>query len=124
MKSKLLFISLAVLLAACNSNKKAASAGGGDIVTQPVGPAFNADSAYAFCEKQCSYGPRTMNSEAHEQCGEWLAGKLLEGMAHTVEEDKTEYVSKEDVLAGIDAGLKDVKAGRTRDARELLAELQ
>jgi predicted transcriptional regulator len=45
-------------------------------------------------------------------------------MAHTVEEDKTEYVSKEDVLAGIDAGLKDVKAGRTRDARELLAELQ
>lgn len=55
---------------------------------------------------------------------EWLAGKLLEGMAHTVEEDKTEYVSKEDVLAGIDAGLKDVKAGRTRDARELLAELQ
>ena len=59
-----------------------------------------------------------------ERNREWLAGTLLEGMGHTVEEDKTEYVSKEDVLAGIDAGLKDVKAGRTRDARELLAELQ
>ena len=72
----ILLLSFLSLFAACNSNKKAASAGGGDIVTQPVGPAFNADSAYAFCEKQCSYGPRTMNSEAHERCGEWLAGKF------------------------------------------------
>lgn len=37
------------------------------------------------------------------------------------DEDKT--ISKEDILKGIDAGLKDVKAGRTRSARELLNEL-
>lgn len=37
------------------------------------------------------------------------------------DEDKT--ISKEDILKGIDAGLKDVKAGRTRSARELLYEL-
>lgn len=39
--------------------------------------------------------------------------------------DKTEEetISKEEILAGIDAGLKDVKAGRTRPARELLDEL-
>ena len=39
-------------------------------------------------------------------------------------EEETEYISKEEVLAGIDAGLKDVKAGRTRPAHELLEELK
>lgn len=34
-----------------------------------------------------------------------------------------ETISKEEILAGIDAGLKDVLAGRTRPARELLNEL-
>ena len=33
---------------------------------------FNADSAYAFCAAQCDFGPRTMNSEAHERCSEWI----------------------------------------------------
>ena len=33
---------------------------------------FNADSAYAFCAAQCQFGPRTMNSEAHEQCARWI----------------------------------------------------
>lgn len=32
-------------------------------------------------------------------------------------------ISKEEILAGIDAGLRDVKAGRTRPAKELLDEL-
>lgn len=42
----------------------------------PVGPAFEADSAYAFCERQCAFGPRTMNSEAHEACGQWIAAQF------------------------------------------------
>ncbi len=33
---------------------------------------FNADTAYYYCAQQCAFGPRTMNSEAHERCGEWL----------------------------------------------------
>lgn len=37
--------------------------------------------------------------------------------------EETEYISKEEVLAGIDAGLKDVLAGKTRPATELLEEL-
>ena len=40
------------------------------------------------------------------------------------EAEETEYISKEEILAGIDAGLKDWKAGRTRPARELLEELR
>ncbi len=39
---------------------------------------FNADSAYAFCAAQCSFGPRTMNSEAHEQCSDWIQKKFRE----------------------------------------------
>lgn len=37
-----------------------------------VTTAFDADSCYAFCAKQCDFGPRTMNSEAHELCGQWI----------------------------------------------------
>ena len=52
----------------------------------------------------------------------WLAERLLENKQEEAEE--TEYISKEEILAGIDAGLKDWKAGRTRPARELLEELR
>lgn len=38
-------------------------------------------------------------------------------------EEDTEYISKEEILEGIDAGLKDVKAGRTSSAREFSKEL-
>lgn len=41
----------------------------------------------------------------------------------TKEVAQEETISKEEILAGIDAGLKDVLAGRTRSARELLNEL-
>lgn len=33
---------------------------------------FNADTAYAYCHAQCVFGPRTMNSEAHDLCEEWI----------------------------------------------------
>ena len=46
---------------------------------------------------------------------EWLAGKLLEDSQGMLEEE---------VLEKIDSGLKDVKAGSTMSARELLEELR
>ncbi len=51
----------------------------------------------------------------------WLVDKLLDSI-NTDEEAET--ISKEEILAGIDAGLKDLKAGRTRPANELLLELK
>ena len=42
----------------------------------PMGPDFSADSAYAFCQLQCDFGPRTMNSEAHDLCGQWIAERF------------------------------------------------
>ena len=42
----------------------------------PAGPAFDADSAYAFVQAQCDFGPRSMNSEGHERCAEWIIKKF------------------------------------------------
>ena len=59
------------MLMACHTPKK----------TQDESPAvvkvqFNADSAYQFCQQQCDFGPRVMNSEAHERCAQWIAQKF------------------------------------------------
>ena len=56
---------------------------------EPVGPQFLADSAYAYCEAQCAFGPRTMNSEAHEKCGEWIAARFRQ-FGCTVEQQKVD----------------------------------
>jgi glutaminyl-peptide cyclotransferase len=39
-------------------------------------PAFNADSAYAFIEKQVAYGPRIPGSPQHQNCSNWIQAKL------------------------------------------------
>jgi hypothetical protein len=46
-------------------------------------PAFNADSAYFFTEKQVSFGPRVPNTPSHVECGDWLQASL-ERFADTV----------------------------------------
>lgn len=57
----------------------------------------------------------------------WLADKLLEGTRK--EEEETKYISKEEILAGIDAGLKELKLkkeGKLQliSARDFLKELR
>ncbi|MBR1468972.1 MAG: M28 family peptidase [Prevotella sp.] len=42
----------------------------------PVGPVFSADSAYAFCQAQCDFGSRAMNTPGHEQCKDWIIAKF------------------------------------------------
>ena len=39
-------------------------------------PAFCADSAYTYIEKQMSFGPRVPNSKGHNDCAVWLIQKL------------------------------------------------
>ena len=63
-----------LLLTSCSLRKQAANTD--NVALQPVGPAFCADSAYAFCQQQCDFGPRTMNSQAHEDCGQWIMQKF------------------------------------------------
>lgn len=52
----------------------------------PVGPTFNADSAYAFCAVQCDFGYRSMNTEAHDQCADWIADKFRSYGCEVVEQ--------------------------------------
>lgn len=59
-------------MTACGSKGTNTKTEGENIVTV----SFDADSAYAFCAQQCDFGPRTMNSEAHEQCGQWIVEKF------------------------------------------------
>lgn len=51
----------------------------------------------------------------------WLADKLLEG-TRKEEAEYDEYISKKEVLAGIDAGLKDMKAGRSKTFEEFMRD--
>ena len=73
---RLLYIFVVMTAVCACGGRKGAVSQGADDARRPVGPVFSADSAYAFCEAQCAFGPRTMNSEAHEQCGEWIASKF------------------------------------------------
>ena len=43
-----------------------------------VAPKFSVDSAYSYIAKQCEFGPRVMNSAAHDSCGAWIAKKFEE----------------------------------------------
>ena len=47
-------------------------------------PVFNADSAYYFVEKQVKFGPRTLNSKAHEECADYLIKKFKSYKAEVI----------------------------------------
>lgn len=59
------FLMGALLFSACSSKPKTLDR-----------PAFCADSAYAYIEKQMSFGPRVPNSKGHNDCAVWLIQKL------------------------------------------------
>lgn len=92
-----LFPSLALLLVlgaaslqSCKENSKKTESSESGSATQEVlvnAPVFNADSAYAFIQKQVDFGPRIPNSKAHQACGDWLVAKL-KGYGFTVTEQK------------------------------------
>lgn len=43
---------------------------------EKVAVTFNADSAYASVQKQCDFGPRTPESAAHKQCGDYIVNQF------------------------------------------------
>lgn len=56
---------------------------------QRIVPTFNADSAYEYTEAQCSFGPRPMNTKAHDECAYWIIRKF-ESMGCVVSTQKTD----------------------------------
>lgn len=65
---------LACSCASCKNTAKSSTVEADTIAL--VGPTFSADSAYAFAAAQCAFGERTMNSRAHDLCGEWIMKKF------------------------------------------------
>ena len=63
---------MALMVASCGGARQSGTAETEKQKAEPVGPVFSADSAFAYCAAQCSFGPRVMNSTAHEQCGAWI----------------------------------------------------
>ena len=59
------------MLFACHTTKKTQ-----EERTTIVKMQFDADSAFLFCQQQCEFGPRVMNSDAHERCAQWIAEKF------------------------------------------------
>lgn len=87
----ILQLSLGIFLAftSCNTNSDTNKSPKTEPVKKEVFvPAFNQDSAYAYIEKQLSFGPRVPNTKSHRQCGDWLAATLRRFNA-TVIEQKT-----------------------------------
>lgn len=74
------------------------------------GPAFNADSAYTFVERQVNFGPRIPGSPPHNACSHYLYDKLATyGAKVSVQEFKAEsYDGQEldlkNIIASFDFG--------------------
>ena len=68
----------AVFTFSCKGKATNNNAGDSDTVAvaKPIGPKFNPDSAFAYTEAQCNFGPRTMNSSAHDKCEQWIIAKF------------------------------------------------
>lgn len=75
-----IFCVMAILLTllSCGAGKSgsADSSAVREATSPEAEPAFDADSAYALVARQLEFGARVPGTEAHRQCGEWLADEL------------------------------------------------
>src|SRR5689334_17543089 len=72
---------ISVLIIACNGNEQPKSETPVSEVPEkvqppPAAPLINADSAYAFVQKQVDFGPRIPGTKQHAACADWLQAKL------------------------------------------------
>ena len=72
----LLFMGLLVLLSACTKTTKTSHSETPENASQVLVPAFSADSAYLYIQKQVDFGPRVPNTSQHVACGNYLEQKL------------------------------------------------
>lgn len=86
-----LLLSLVLTTTGCSQKNTAAGATSADtIAVTPV--KFNADSAYAFVEAQCAFGPRVPNSEAHTRCGDYIV-QTFKNLGLSVTEQKADLTA-------------------------------
>ena len=72
MKKLLYLMGILLMVAGCKEGKT------GEAEYVSLAPAFDEDSAYTYIAEQCAFGPRVMNSAAHDSCGDYIARKFGE----------------------------------------------
>ena len=69
----ILLITAAFFLSSCGGKKASPSTDEADSTAQTNIPQFNADSALQSIRIQCAFGPRILESAAHENCGQYIS---------------------------------------------------
>jgi len=102
MKTKILLLSvIVVMLSSCGNGKKKDGNGTDTTKTETVKvPDFNSDSAYAYVDKQVSFGPRVPGSKAHLACRDWLVSELKRHGAETTVQNISVRTYNNTVLSG------------------------
>ncbi len=67
-----MILATAAMLYACGRCKESKTQDAETPEYVSTAPTFNADSAYEFVSRQCQFGPRVMNSAAHDSCGDYI----------------------------------------------------
>lgn len=68
---------LSMLLGGCSSTAKQDTTTSDTQYTSASAPVkFDADSAYAFVQRQCSFGARVPGTDAHRRCGDYIESTL------------------------------------------------
>ena len=75
-KNLLIVPFLALSMVACGNSQKTDDTQATEKKVVIKAPAFNADSAYTYIQAQADFGPRVPNTQAHRDCGEYLAKQL------------------------------------------------
>ena len=71
------FLTLGITgIVSCGNTKKADESREAEKKVVVKAPEFNADSAYAYVQAQADFGPRVPITQAHKDCGEYLAKQL------------------------------------------------
>lgn len=85
-----------LLLISCSLRQKEKTEQATQQVKQ-VAPAFNADSAYQYVEKQSIFGPRVPNTKAHVACGDYLTAQFKRFGADVIEQ-KADLISYDNTV--------------------------
>ena len=115
-KSSLLLI-LICFLFSCSSEKKLVKIQNKEqVLSSIITPTFNADSAYAYIQKQVDFGPRVPNTVGHKKCAQYLIESFKRfGASVEVQED---IVQRYD---GLDMNMKNIIASyNTNEYRRIL----
>ncbi|CUS96522.1 Peptidase family M28 [Candidatus Kryptobacter tengchongensis] len=108
-----LLLILLIFILSCNSQKEEQNSKPepkGDVNTVYI-PDFNENSAFEYLKKQVSFGPRVPNSNAHEECKNFLINEISKyADAVNVQEFTHSYLGKNFKLSNIIASFN-LKSG-------------